>query len=306
MSQRSHKLGHDETKRIDVEHAWQDSAPRSRFIQRFKRHRLAAVGGVLLSIMILIAVFAPILTPHDPNRVELQQMNKPPSREHWLGTDAVGRDYFTRIIYGARISLSVGVVSASIAAMIGTILGTISGFFGGRIDTLIQRMTELVMSFPSLIVIIALVAFVGPSVFNIMIIFGLLGWTSFCRVVRGQVLSIREYPFVEAAKAIGVPSGTLMFRHVVPNAIPYVIVLGTLATAQFILAEAGLSFLGLGIQAPTPSWGNMLREAQTIDALVARPYRWIAPGVAIAIAVLSINFVGDGLRDALDPRSRLR
>jgi peptide/nickel transport system permease protein len=261
---------------------------------------------VVLVFFTLMAIFAPLIAAFDPNRVDLRQVDLSPGWPHLLGTDGVGRDYLTRLVYAARVSLPVGLLAASfVAAGIGTALGTISGFFGGWVDTLIQRFTELVMTFPSLIVIITLVAYVGPGVRNVILVLGLLGWTSTCRMVRGQVLAIRELAFVEATRALGAPRHVIMIRHILPNALPYVIVLTTLNMAQFVLTEASLSFLGLGVQQPTATWGNMLHDAQTIDVLISKSWRWIAPGTAIATCVLAINFLGDGLRDALDPRSQL-
>jgi peptide/nickel transport system permease protein len=272
--------------------------------RRFVRHRLAVAGAIVLVVLVAMAVFAPVVAPKDPNRGDFLNIDASPSWSHLLGTDGNGRDYWSRLVYGGRVSLSVGLVATLIAAGVGTILGCLSGYYGKAVDLTIQRLTELVMTFPSLLVIITLVAYLGPSLFNIMAVFGLLGWTSFCRIVRGQVLSVRETTFVEAARTVGAPNGTIMRRHILPNVLPYIVVYGTLNVAGIIIAEAGLSFLGLGVQAPTATWGNMLWAAQTLDTLVNRPLRWIAPGSAIMICVLAINLVGDGLRDALDPRSR--
>ena len=282
-----------------VESPWRKAA------RRFRRHRLAVIGLVILSILGMMAIFAPVVAMNDPNKGNFLEVNLPPSREHWLGTDGNGRDYWARLVYGARVSLAVGLISTAIAAVIGTTLGAISGYFQGNVDLIIQRFTEMVMTFPSLMIIITLVAYVGPSIFNIMAVLGLLGWTSFCRIVRGQVLSMREIAFVEAARTIGARDRTIMHRHILPNVLPYIVVLATLNIAGLILVEAGLSFLGLGVQVPTATWGNMLQQAQSLDVLVTKPWRWIAPGAAIALTVLAINFVGDGLHDALDPRSKI-
>lgn len=282
------------------------SRPRrgGRFWRKFARHKLAVAGALILTVLVTMAVLAPVVAPKDPNKGNFLNIDASPSLSHPLGTDGNGRDYWSRLVYGGRVSLSVGLVATLIAAGIGTLLGSLSGYYGRFVDLAIQRFTELVMTFPSLLVIITLVAFLGPSLFNIMAVFGLLGWTSFCRIVRGQVLSVREMTFVEAARTVGAPNGVIMFKHIFPNVLPFVVVYGTLNVAGIILAEAGLSFLGLGVQAPTATWGNMLWAAQTLDTLVNRPLRWIAPGAAIMICVLAINLVGDGLRDALDPRSR--
>jgi peptide/nickel transport system permease protein len=279
-------------------------SPRSRTFRRFRRHRLAVCGLLVLISLTLIAIFAPVVGRHDPNRGDLLRIDQPPTWSHPLGTDGNGRDYWSRLVYGARVSLSVGLIATALAGVVGTILGAISGYFGGKVDTGIQRFTEMVMTFPTLMILITIVAYVGSSIFNIMIAIGLIGWTSFCRMVRGQVLSLREQTFIEAARVLGVHHHRILLRHILPNVLPYIVVLATLNFAGIILLEAGLSFLGLGVQPPTPSWGNMLQQAQTYDVLVSKPWRWMAPGIAIALCVLAINFVGDGLRDALDPRSK--
>lgn len=258
---------------------------------------------VIFSILALAAIFAPFVATHDPYRVDLLAAGQPPSAEHWLGTDEVGRDVFSRLVYGSRVSLSVGLVAVTIYTLLGTLLGSLSGHFGGLVDAGIQRLTDTVMCFPPLIIIIAAVSIAGPSIWNVMLIIGLLTWTGTCRLVRAQFLSLREQEFVEAARAVGVGDIRLIFRHVLPNALAPVIVSATFGVAAAILTEAGLSFLGLGVQPPTPSWGNLINLAQSATILQQMPWLWAPPGILIAIAVLSINFVGDGLRDALDPRA---
>jgi peptide/nickel transport system permease protein len=256
--------------------------------------------------MALIAIFAPWIATHNPNYVDLLASNQGPSREHWLGTDDIGRDVFSRVVFGARVSLSVGIVAVTIYVLIGTILGALSGYFGGIVDAVIQRLTDAVMCFPSLIIIIAAVAIVGPSIYNVMVIIGLLTWPSICRIVRGQFLSLREREFVEAARSMGAGNMRIIFRHLLPNAVAPIIVAATFGIASAILTEAGLSFLGLGVQPPTASWGNMINTAQSAAVLQRMPWLWIPAGIMIALAVLSINFIGDGLRDTLDPRSNRR
>lgn len=282
-----------------VESPWQRS------VRRFRRHRLAVIGLVVLILLALIAIFAPVIARHDPNRGDFRRIDLKPSWEYPLGTDGNGRDYFSRLVYGSRVSLSVGIVSTAIAGAIGTVLGAVSGFYRGKVDLVIQRFTDMVLTFPSLIILITLVAYVGPSLYNIILVLGLLQWTSFCRVVRGQVLSVREVAFVDAARTLGASNSSILFRHILPNVLPFIVVLATLNIAGIILTEAALSFLGLGVQVPTATWGNMLQQSQTLDILVNKPWRWIAPGSAIALCVLSINFVGDGLHDAIDPRSKV-
>ena len=280
----------------------EDGGRRRRTVRAFARHRLALAGLVVISLLGLAALFAPLVATHDPDRVDLLAASSGPSADHWLGTDEVGRDVFSRLVYGARVSLSVGLVAVAIYTAIGTLLGAVSGYFGGAVDGLIQRLTDTVMCFPTLIIIIAAVSITGPSIWNVMLILGLLTWPGTCRLVRGQFLSLREREFLEAARAAGVGDARLIVRHLLPNALAPVIVSATFGVAGAILTEAGLSFLGLGVQPPTASWGNLINLAQSATILQTMPWLWAPPGILIAVAVLSINFVGDGLRDALDPR----
>ena len=275
-------------------------------VRTFMRHRLALAGAIVVLILVLIAVFAPLIAPYDPNQVDLFATAEGPSRAHLLGTDDIGRDVLSRVIFGTRVSLSVGLVSVTIYVLIGTVLGSISGYFGGWIDSTIQRLTDAVMCFPSLIIIIAAVAIVGPSIYNVMIVIGLLTWPGICRLVRGQILTLREREFVEAAKALGASPTRVIFGHLLPNTIAPITVAATFGVAAAILTEAGLSFLGLGVQPPTASWGNMINTAQSAAVLQNMPWLWVPAGIMIGLAVLSINFIGDGLRDALDPRSNQR
>ncbi len=277
----------------------------SRFWRRYRRHRLALIGTLVLLVLVGIAVFAPLITTHDPLKVNMLDTKEPPNEIYVLGTDKAGRDIWARLAFASRISLSVGVVSVSIYIAIGTLLGAIAGYYGGLADSLIMRFTDTVMSFPGLIIIITVVSFVGPSIYNTMLVIGLLGWPGTCRLVRGQVLQLREMEFIEAARSIGSPGPRIILRHILPNVVPYLIVVATLGTASAILIEAGLSFLGLGVQPPTPSWGNMLNSARQLTLLEQFPHLWLPPGFMIAVTVLSINFIGDGLRDALDPRMTL-
>jgi peptide/nickel transport system permease protein len=271
-------------------------------LRSFFRHRMAATGTVVVTMLALLAIFAPLIAPYDPNAIDLLAGQQKPSREHLLGTDEIGRDVLSRVIYGARVSLSVGLVSVAIYTVIGTVLGAISGFYPGIVDSLIQRATDTVMCFPALIIIVAAVAILGPSIFNVMIVIGLLTWPNICRLVRGQFLSLREREFVEAARTAGARDWQIIFRHVLPNSLAPITVAATFGVASAILTEAGLSFLGLGVQPPTASWGNMINLAQSAAVMQEMPWLWVPPGIMIAVAVLSINFMGDGLRDALDPR----
>ena len=268
---------------------------------RFRRHRLALIGSVVLFIIAFGAIAAPVIAPHDPFSIDLKAYRKPPSADHPLGTDSSGRDVFARLLYAGRVSLSVGLVAVSIYTAIGLALGSLAGFYGGWLDSLIMRLADIVLAFPAIVIIITIVAVVGPSIFNVMLVIGLLGWPPIARIIRGDFLSLRERDFVIAARSAGARDSRIIFRHVLPNALAPVIVAATFGVAYAILLEAGLSFLGLGVQPPTPSWGNMLTDAQSIIVLQSMPWMWIPPGIMVAVAILSINFIGDGLRDALDP-----
>ena len=275
-------------------------------VRAFARHRLALIGAIVIALLGVIAILAPVIAPYDPNEIDLFATAQGPSRAHLLGTDDIGRDVLSRLIYGTRVSLSVGLVSVTIYVLIGTVLGSLSGYFGGWVDSTIQRFTDAVMCFPSLIIIVAAVAIVGPSIYNVMIVIGLLTWPGICRLVRGQILTLREREFVEAARAMGAPPWKVIFSHLLPNTIAPITVAATFGVAAAILTEAGLSFLGLGVQPPTPSWGNLINTAQSAAVLQQMPWLWVPAGVMIDLSVLSINFIGDGLRDALDPRSAHR
>ncbi len=268
---------------------------------RFRRHRLALLGLAMLLLLTVGAVGAPLLADQGPYAVDLRFYRAPPSAAHYLGTDSSGRDVWSRLLYAGRVSLSVGLVAVSIYTAIGIVLGAISGFYGRWVDSVCMRLADIVLSFPSLIIIITVVSIVGPSIYNVMLVIGLLGWPPIARIVRGQFLSLREREFVLASRTVGASNSRIIFRDILPNAVAPVIVAATFGMANAVLLEAGLSFLGLGVQPPTPSWGNMLTDAQSLTVLESMPWLWIPPGVMIALGVLSINFVGDGLRDALDP-----
>lgn len=268
---------------------------------RFRRHRLALVGSLVILLLALIAIGAPEVFNLDPYSTDLKAYRKPPNALHWLGTDSSGRDVVARLVHAGRVSLSVGVVAVSIYVTIGVVLGSLAGYHGKRVDSLIMRLADVFMAFPRMIIIITVAALVGPSIYNVMLLIGFLGWPPIARLVRGMFLSLREQDFVMAARCIGASDTRLMFRHLLPNAIAPLIVAATFGTAGAILTEASLSFLGLGVQPPTASWGNMLNAAQSITILESMPWLWVPPGLMIAITVLSLNFIGDGLRDALDP-----
>jgi ABC-type dipeptide/oligopeptide/nickel transport system permease subunit len=276
--------------------------PALALLRAVARHRLAAVGLVIIAVLVIIAIFAPVLAPYNPNQQDLYRVLAPPSRIHLLGTDNLGRDLLSRLLYGARVSLFVGIVSSLVSALIGVIIGLIAGFRGGMVDAIIMRITDAFLCFPPLIFILAMSAALGPGLQNVMLSFALFGWTLFARIARGQVLLVRELPFIEAARSVGVPATRIMFRHILPNIMAPVLVAITIIVGVAILVESGVSFLGLGVQPPTASWGKELRVGFTY--LEAAPLFSIAPGVMITLAVIAFNFVGDGLRDALDPRLR--
>lgn len=270
--------------------------------RRFRRSPRAMVGLFILLIVALVAIFAPHLSLHPQDQVNMLVAERPPSGEYWLGTDELGRDVFARLLYGGRISLTVGLVAVGIYLMVGILLGSIAGYYGGWIDNLIMRFTDVILVLPFFPLALTMAVVLKPSIYNTMIILGLLGWTLICRLVRGEFLTLRSRDFVEAAKAEGASDLRIIFGHILPNALAPLIVAATLGVGDAILAEAGLSFLGFGVQQPTPSWGNMLSSAISLKVLVLQPWLWIPPGLMIFIAVLAVNLVGDGLRDALDPR----
>ena len=279
--------------------------PRARTWQRFRRHRMALGGAVFLLVVVLLAAAAPWVTSYSPTETFSGQTRAAPSANHILGGDGIGRDVWSRLVYGGRVSLSVGIVAVSISVFIALVLGTLSGYYGGSVDMIIMRITDIMMVFPGLILIMTVVAVLGPSIYNVMAVIGLLGWPSSARLVRGQILSVREWDFVMAARCLGVQDKRIMFRHILPHVLAPLLVAATFGVASAILTEAGLSFLGLGVLPPTPSWGNMLIGAQSIYILERFWWIWLPPGLSILLTVLAINFVGDGLRDAFDPRMTL-
>ena len=276
-----------------------------RIWERFVQYRPAVFGLVFIALLILVAIFAPWVAGKDPFYQDYTALKSPPSGEHWLGTDALGRDVWARLVYATRVSLSVGLVAVSIYTLIGTALGAISGYYGGWVDSVIMRLTDIVMTFPALIIIITVVALVGPSLYNIMVVIGLLSWPGICRLVRGQILSLLEKEFVISARAKGASDRYIIFNHLLPNVFGPITVAATFGIASAILTEASLSFLGLGVPPPQPSWGQMLTDAQKLTILSQMPWLWVPPGIMVSLTVLCVNFVGDGLRDALDPRTLL-
>lgn len=282
------------------------AAPRLRLFlegwQRFRRHRAALIGLGLLAVLLALALAAPLLTSYDPERQNLAQALKPISPAHPLGTDHLGRDMLARILYGGRLSLLIGVLAVAVGLAVGVPLGAISGFQGGCTDLVVQRLADILLSFPSFLLALSLVAILGVGLQNVIVSVGISAVPSFIRLVRGSVLSIREQVYVEAARALGQRRLLILFRHVLPNAMAPVIVQSTLSLGFAILVAAGLGFLGLGVQPPTPEWGTMLGEGR--QYIFRAPSLTTFPGLAIFLAVLGFNLFGDGLRDALDPRMR--
>jgi peptide/nickel transport system permease protein len=277
-------------------------SPSRRALRRLLRRRGAVVGLIVIAAFVLLAVFAPLASPYDPLATNWALVRKPASAAHWFGTDELGRDILTRVIFGARASLMAGLVSVGIALSVGVPVGMVAGYRGDFIDSLISRITDAMLACPFLILAIALAAFLGPSLTNAMIAIGITATPIFVRLTRAQVMNVKVEDYVEAARAIGNPSWRIALFHILPNILPALLVQATLSIAAAIIAEAALSFLGLGQQPPNPSWGSMLNAAQRF--LTQAPWMAIWPGLAIFLTVLSFNLVGDGLRDALDPRSR--
>jgi ABC-type dipeptide/oligopeptide/nickel transport system permease subunit len=271
-------------------------------VERFRRDRLFQFGVALVTLVLLAALFAPLLAPFDPFVGDLQDYLVRPGGEHLLGADAQGRDVWSRVLYGARISILVGVISQVVALALGVTLGLISGYYGRWVDSIIMRLADVTLAFPTLLLLIAVAAAVRPSLPLTFVLIGIVGWAGMARLVRGQVLVLRSAEYVQAARALGAPDGRILWRHLLPNVQAQVIVAATLGIAGAMMAEAALSFLGLGAQPPTPSWGAMVSDGR--DLLRVAPWVSFAPGVAIGVAVLGFNLVGDGLREAYDPKLR--
>ncbi|MEQ8675432.1 MAG: ABC transporter permease [Aggregatilineales bacterium] len=275
---------------------------KNRTLKRFLKHRIAIVAVILLGLISLISLSAPIFARYEYDAIDLRAGGESPSSAHWLGTDRVGRDIWSRTLYGGRVSLAVGVGATVIATVIGTILGAISGFYRGWVDNVIMRITDTVMTFPSIVIMLTLAALLPRSLLNIVLIIGGLSWPSVARLVRAQFMSIRESEFVLAARCLGVRDRRIIINHILPNVFAPLVALITFSVGSAILTEAGLSFLGLGVPPPTPSWGNMLESARNLNILQTLPWMWIPPAVMTVLTVLCVNFIGDGIRDAIDPR----
>jgi len=275
---------------------WQDAW------RRLKKNKLAILGAIILIIIVTASVFGPALSSYSYDQINLDKSSEPPSWEHWFGTDQLGRDILVRSLIGGRISLMVGVIATAVSFVIGVTYGAISGYFGGYIDELMMRIVDVIYSLPYLFLVIVLLAFFTKSIFMLFFVLGAVSWLTMARIVRGQVLSIKNQEFIEAARAVGVETPMIIFRHIVPNTLGPVIVYTTLTIPSAMLSEAFLSFLGLGVQPPLASWGTMVNEG--VEAISVYPWQLIFPGLMMAITLFSLNFLGDGLRDALDPQMR--
>jgi peptide/nickel transport system permease protein len=274
----------------------------SDFWNKFLANRLALMGGMIVVVLFILSFLSPWLAPCDPMKIDLKNILASPSAQHWFGTDQLGRDVLSRMIWGAGISLKVGFVATGIAVMIGTLLGAVAGYYGKWIDAMIMRFVDIMLCFPTFFLILAVIAFLEPSIWNIMIIIGVTGWMGITRLVRADFISLKERDFVLAARAIGASDMRIIFLHILPNAMTSILVAATLGVAGAILTESALSFLGIGVQPPTPSWGNILTAGK--DNIDIAWWLSLYPGLAILLTVLGYNLLGEGIRDALDPRLR--
>ncbi|MFY9175972.1 MAG: oligopeptide ABC transporter permease [Caldicoprobacterales bacterium] len=276
--------------------------------ERFRKNKVAITGAIIFLTIVLLVIIVPILSPYKISEFELSNKNLPPSSKHWLGTDEQGRDVLLRVFYGGRISILIGLITALITVVIGATVGAISGFYGGRVDNFLMRFTEIIYSLPFMPIMITLsfaLMWRVPSeqkLFMVMVILAIISWPGLARLVRGQILSLREQDFIVATTALGLSNRSKIFKHLLPNTLSYIIVTATLEMASAILTEASLSFLGLGVIPPTPTWGNMIERARDIKVFSSLPWLWIPPGILIILTVVSINLLGEGLRDAFDPK----
>jgi peptide/nickel transport system permease protein len=270
------------------------------FWKRFRKNKLALAGAFIVILLFLVAVLAPFISPYDPGQINIRRVLQEPTAEHILGTDSLGRDVFSRMIWGSRISLMVGFVAVGISSLVGIFLGALAGYYGRLADNLIMRFVDIMLCFPTFFLILAVIALLEPNIWNIMIIIGITGWMGVARLVRAEFLSLRERDFTMAEKALGARNFRIIFRHILPNAMAPVLVSATLGVAGAILTESALSFLGIGVQPPTPSWGNILTAGK--DNIEIAWWLSLYPGMAILITVLGYNLLGEGIRDAIDPR----
>jgi len=300
------------TKSFATDQMYRDEQSMGQMVWRaFRRHKPAMVGLTIVIVLSLAAVLAPVISPYNPNKSDLSRKLEAPSADHWMGTDELGRDLLTRILYGGRVSLSIGVLAMTLAVLVGAMVGGLAGFYGGWVDNILMRLTDMMLAFPQLFVLIILAIALRDlpidrlrgtalaSILSIVLVIGILAWMQVARLVRASFLSLKENEFIEAARCLGVPNSRIMIHHLMPNALSPIIVAATFRVATSIITESGLSYLGFGVQPPTATWGNMLKNAQAL--MTRAPWTAIFPGLMIFITVIAINFVGDGLRDALDP-----
>jgi ABC-type dipeptide/oligopeptide/nickel transport system permease subunit len=273
-----------------------------RVTRALRRDARAWFGIAVVVLLVLLAAAAPLVARYDPLRIDIVNQLQGPSLHHWLGTDIQGRDVWARLVYGARISLSAGIISQSIALLIGLTMGLVAGYYGGWIDEVVMRLADVTLAFPTLLLLIAMAAALQPSMLVVFFTIGVVGWAGMARLVRGQVLVVRQLEFVQASRALGARDTRVVLRHILPSVIAPVLIAVTLGVAAAIMAEAALSFLGLGVQPPTPSWGSMIADGRDLNQLRNAPWTSVSPGLAIGAAVLGFNLLGDALRDALDPR----
>jgi peptide/nickel transport system permease protein len=277
----------------------------TRSVRRFLRNRGAVFGLAFLIAISLLSALAPIVTRWEPQEIDWEAIRKPPSAQHWLGTDLTGRDMFSRLVYGGRVSLLIGLAAVMIRSGIAVVLGSISGYFGGLADFLIQRVVDILMVFPAILMLLILVSIFGPTPLNLLAALGLLSWPFDARIFRSQVLSIRESDYILAAQSVGATNRRIIFRHILPNLLPLVLVNMTLGIGAAIMAEAGISYLGLGVQPPMPSWGNLVMAANNLTLLQRYWWLWVSPGIVLATTVISLNLMGNALHDVFDPHRRV-
>jgi peptide/nickel transport system permease protein len=281
-------------------------SPTQLALRRFRQHKLAVLATFILLVILILSFGAPLFTKYQPIQIDLASRNQPPSREHIFGTDTLGRDVWTRTLHGGRVSLMVGLIAAGISITLGVVLGALSGYFCGAADMIIMRLTDVIMTFPPIIIMLTVAAFMGPGLANVILIIGGLKWPATTRLIRGQFLSLKNLEFIQAAHALGLPDWIIIVRHSLPNTIAPLMANITFAFSSAILAEAGLSFLGIGVPLPTPTWGNMMEDARNLIILQNQPWMWIPPAIFTLVTILCINFIGDGLRDAFDPQQLVK
>lgn len=270
--------------------------------RRLRRHRLAVASLAVFAVLGVACLGAPVIAPYDFDAIDLESVREPPSPAHPMGTDDLGRDLFTRVLYGGRVSILIGVLAAVLSTGLGALIGSVAGYYGGRVEGVLMRLTDIAFAIPTLPLLIVLASYTQAAVVSMALIIGFLSWMTTARVVRGEVLSIKEMTYIEAARGIGAGSGRIIGRHVLPNVVGPIVVGATLAVGNAIILESSLSFLGLGVQPPVPTWGNLLMDAQA--TMATKPWLTVFPGLAILLVVLAVNFIGDGLQDALDPTAR--